>query len=312
MVKIDPSEITPEHLYMSRRRFIKGVGALVAGSVLLGACGSEETVPTAPPTAETGPVLTPTSSVLPPLSGSADELGADLTSYNAVVNYNNYYEFTTNKEAVAKQAQDLTTSPWAVTVGGLVNKPKTFDLDELLAFTQEERVYRLRCVEAWSMVIPWVGFPLAKLLDAVEPQGVGLAFAFRGFMWCAVNTFEQAKDAVANHAERRAGLVLDTFDLHATGVRPEELKSVDPARIFMMRLSDCEDVQPAVLSEACRVLPGEGAASLDDMLKAVCEAGYSGPVSMKIPSPKLLSLDPCDAAKVVMAVSEQYLPGARA
>jgi sulfoxide reductase catalytic subunit YedY len=170
MVKIDPSEITPEHLYMSRRRFIKGVGALVAGSVLLGACGSEETVPTAPPTAETGPVLTPTSSVLPPLSGSADELGAALTPYNAVVNYNNFYEFTTNKEAVAKQSQDLATSPWAVTVGGLVNKPKTFDLDDLLAFTQEERIYRLRCVEAWSMVIPWVGFPLAKLLDAVEPK----------------------------------------------------------------------------------------------------------------------------------------------
>jgi len=163
-----------------------------------------------------------------------------------------------------------------------------------------------------SRIAEEVSSVLGKLLDAVEPQGVGLAFAFRGFMWCAVNTFEQAKDAVANHAERRAGLVLDTFDLHATGVRPEELKSVDPARIFMMRLSDCEDVQPAVLSEACRVLPGEGAASLDDMLKAVCEAGYSGPVSMKIPSPKLLSLDPCDAAKVVMAVSEQYLPGARA
>ena len=174
MVKINPSEITPEHVYLSRRRFIKGMGALVAGSALLAACGTEQIVPTAAPTSVTGSIPTPTSiptsGVFPPLSGSADELGADLTSYNAVVNYNNFYEFTTNKEAVAKQAQDLTTSPWAVTVGGLVNKPKTFDLDELLAFTQEERIYRLRCVEAWSMVIPWVGFPLAKLLEAVEPK----------------------------------------------------------------------------------------------------------------------------------------------
>ena len=141
MVKINPSEITPEHVYLSRRRFIKGMGALVAGSALLAACGSQEIAPTAAPAAvpTTGagqiPTPAPTGAVFPPLSGSADELGADLTPYNAVVNYNNFYEFTTNKEAVAKQSQDFTTSPWAVTVGGPVNKPRTFDLDELLAFT---------------------------------------------------------------------------------------------------------------------------------------------------------------------------------
>jgi sulfoxide reductase catalytic subunit YedY len=174
MVKINPSEITPEHVYMSRRRFMKGVGALVAGSVLLAACGDQEAGPTAspavPPTAEPGPAMTPTSLAFPPLSGSTDELGSELTQFSAVANYNNFYEFTTNKEGVAKLAQDFRTSPWAVKVGGLVNKPKTFDLDDLLQFTQEERIYRLRCVEAWSMVIPWVGFPLAKILDVVEPM----------------------------------------------------------------------------------------------------------------------------------------------
>ena len=181
MVKINPSEITPEHVYMSRRRFMKGVGALVAGSVLLGACGDQDAgpaastdapptaPPTTPPTAKPGPTMTPTGLAVPPLSGSTDELGAELTPFNAVTNYTNFYEFTTNKEGVAKLAQDFTTSPWEVKVGGLVNKPKTFDLDDLYQFTQEERIYRLRCVEAWSMVIPWVGFPLAKLLDAVEP-----------------------------------------------------------------------------------------------------------------------------------------------
>ena len=107
---------------------------------------------------------------LPPLSATADELGADLTTYEAITNYCNFYEFTTRKEGVAELAQDFQTSPWTVQVGGLVHKPKTFDVDDLLKLTQEERVYRLRCVEAWSMVIPWVGFPIAKLLAEVEPM----------------------------------------------------------------------------------------------------------------------------------------------
>jgi sulfoxide reductase catalytic subunit YedY len=93
-----------------------------------------------------------------------------LTSLEAVTNYNNYYEFTTSKEKVARLAEGFRTSPWTVEVGGLVQKPKTFDLDDLFKFTQEERIYRLRCVEAWSMVIPWVGFPLARLLEEVEPM----------------------------------------------------------------------------------------------------------------------------------------------
>ncbi len=153
---------------------------------------------------------------------------------------------------------------------------------------------------------------LGRLLDAVEPHGVGLALAFRGFNWCAVNTLELAMCAVDSHNGRRAGLALDTFDLHATGVDPQQLKSIDPNRILMMRLSDCEDVHPAILSEACRALPGEGAADLDEMLQAVCDAGYDGDISMKIPSPKLIGLDPVEAAKVVMTVSDKYLPGARA
>ena len=174
MVKINPSEITPEQVYLSRRRFMKGVGALVASSFILAACGVQDPTasPTASPLASAVPegTASPVVAGFPPLSGSSDELGADLTSYEAITNYCNYYEFTTRKEDVARQAEGFKTSPWAVEVGGLVHKPKTFDLDDLLGFTQEERIYRLRCVEAWSMVIPWVGFPLAKLLDEVEPM----------------------------------------------------------------------------------------------------------------------------------------------
>jgi sulfoxide reductase catalytic subunit YedY len=171
MVKIDPSEITPEHVYMSRRRFIKSMGALVAGSLALAACGTGSQGAGAPPTVQpaSSPVAIPSVSGLPPLIGGSDERGAKLTPFEAVTNYNNYYEFTTRKEGVAKLSQGFKTSPWKVEVGGLVQKPKTFDIDDLLGFEQEERIYRLRCVEAWSMVIPWVGFPLAKLLKEVEP-----------------------------------------------------------------------------------------------------------------------------------------------
>jgi sulfoxide reductase catalytic subunit YedY len=107
--------------------------------------------------------------VFPPLSADGDELGAPLTSSEAVTNFNNYYEFTTRKDQVAQMAEGFQTSPWTLEVGGLVNKPRTFGLEDLLKFEQEERIYRLRCVEAWSMVIPWIGFPIAKLLKEVEP-----------------------------------------------------------------------------------------------------------------------------------------------
>jgi sulfoxide reductase catalytic subunit YedY len=103
-------------------------------------------------------------------NGQTDELGDPWTSFDAVTNYNNYYEFTPEKEAVAPLAKNFMTAPWTVAVGGLVSKPRTYGVEDLLArFTQEERIYRLRCVEGWSMVIPWQGFPLASLLREVEP-----------------------------------------------------------------------------------------------------------------------------------------------
>jgi sulfoxide reductase catalytic subunit YedY len=113
----------------------------------------------------------PGQSVVPPqVSATSDELGDVLTDYEDIVTYNNYYEFSTDKEAVSRLATDYPTSPWQVEVGGLVNNPGTFDVDDLKSmFDQEERIYRLRCVEAWSMVIPWMGFPMSKLLTTVEP-----------------------------------------------------------------------------------------------------------------------------------------------
>jgi sulfoxide reductase catalytic subunit YedY len=190
VIKINPSEITPEHITLSRRKFMVGIGALVTSSLVLSACGVQEPSPTptrvdssASPPAKPAEASTPASadpsaapsaspdiSETPQASVSTDELGDKLTSLEAITNYTNYYEFTTSKEGVTRLAQDFKTSPWTVEVGGLVHKPKTFDLDDLQPFAQEERIYRMRCVEAWSMVIPWVGFPLAELLKEVEPM----------------------------------------------------------------------------------------------------------------------------------------------
>ncbi len=162
MIPIRSSEITPESVYRSRRKFMKGVAAVALSSVALAACGGPTPAPTP---------ASPQETPMPPTANATtDELGDALTPYEAITNYNNFYEFSQDKEAVARAARNFQTSPWTVTVGGLVNKPKTFDVAELeRKFGLEERIYRLRCVEAWSMVIPWLGFPLAKLLKEVEP-----------------------------------------------------------------------------------------------------------------------------------------------
>ena len=146
MKKIKPSEITPEHLYLSRRQFITGVGALAASTLFLNACAAPQASPV------------------------GEEPADKPTPLDSVLNYNNYYEFTTSNDGIADLSRNLKITPWTVAVGGLVNKPQTFAIEDLLKkFPSEEHIYRLRCVEAWSMVIPWLGFPLANLLKEVAP-----------------------------------------------------------------------------------------------------------------------------------------------
>ena len=154
-VPVKSSEITPYSLYLSRRDFIKAAG-IATGSALLASCAPNAT-PTVPAAAED-------------LPQKKDELGDPANTYEEITNYNNFYEFTTDKQGVAPMSEDFHPSPWTVEVYGLVSKPKTSGIEDILSkFTQEERIYRLRCVEAWSMVIPWNGFPLASLLKEVEP-----------------------------------------------------------------------------------------------------------------------------------------------
>ncbi|PKO00462.1 MAG: protein-methionine-sulfoxide reductase catalytic subunit MsrP [Chloroflexi bacterium HGW-Chloroflexi-4] len=157
-LKIDRSEITPKSLYLSRRDFMRSA-ALTAGAAALAACAPRATESNAGSSAPVDPVNTYT-----------DELGNPANTFQQITNYNNYYEFTTNPQGVARLAADFQTSPWEVKVYGLVNKPKTYSVEELnQLFKPEERIYRMRCVEGWSLVIPWLGFPLSRLLEAVEP-----------------------------------------------------------------------------------------------------------------------------------------------
>jgi sulfoxide reductase catalytic subunit YedY len=153
------SEITPYSLYLSRRDFLKAAG-IAAGSALLAACAPKAVA------TQAGPIKNPST-----LSGkTTDELGDPLNSFEDITHYNNYYEFSVDKLEVAPLSTGFHAHPWTVEVSGLVNNPKTYAIEELVnKFPHEERIYRLRCVEAWSMVIPWYGFTFSSLLKEVEP-----------------------------------------------------------------------------------------------------------------------------------------------
>lgn len=168
-IEIPSSEITPRQWYLSRRHFMTGA-AITTTAGLLAACRSGQPVNTSGRAADSQAADSAATAGVTPTAGlMVDELGDPVNAYKDITTYNNYYEFNTTKDGPAKLAKDFPTSPWEVKVGGLVKTPKTYGLEELLAFDQEERIYRLRCVEAWSMVIPWNGFPLAKILNEVEP-----------------------------------------------------------------------------------------------------------------------------------------------
>ena len=151
------SEITPQDVYLSRRTFLAGaLGAIPALAAL------------------------PAMGATMPLDHPPGPFGTDEkpTSYENVTSYNNFYEFGAGKADPSRNSGSFRPSPWTIEVDGLVAKARSFDFDDLLGFPLEERIYRMRCVEAWSMVIPWVGFPLSALLDRVEPLGSAKYVAF--------------------------------------------------------------------------------------------------------------------------------------
>ena len=143
------SDVTPKHVWLNRRKLLQGAGAGAIAGSLAGQLGA-------------APIAHVKSE-----RWSVDE---ELNSLEDITTYNNFYEFGTGKGDPAKHAHNLTTSPWTIKVDGLVGKPGEYSFDEIVSgMTMEERIYRFRCVEAWSMVIPWVGFQLSDLLEKFEP-----------------------------------------------------------------------------------------------------------------------------------------------
>src|ERR1700758_5511800 len=155
------SEITRKHLCLNRRTFLAGLP--VAGAALVG-----------------GKALA--DNKLNGITKSAFSTTEKVTPYNDVTHYNNYYEFGTRKEQPALLAQKLNTSPWTVKVEGAVNKPQVFDIDAIVKLAPlEERIYRHRCVEAWSIVVPWVGYSFGAIAKLVEPTEQAKYVAFESF-----------------------------------------------------------------------------------------------------------------------------------
>jgi sulfoxide reductase catalytic subunit YedY len=175
------SEITPLELYTQRRAFLKQAAAFTAtaagfgGGLVALVGGGRAPKPPAPTATSALPIGS--GSVAP--VESAFQLADKRTPFEDVTTYNNFYEFGLAKSDPAERAQAFKTRPWTVQIEGEVNKPQTFDIDALLKlFPLEERVYRMRCVETWSMVVPWLGFPLASLIKRVEPTSRAKYVAF--------------------------------------------------------------------------------------------------------------------------------------
>ena len=146
------TEITPESIYKQRRQFIQAGIAFTAGAML--------------------PEISAANMRLAAAVNSRYNTSETQTRYKDVTTYNNYYEFGTEKSDPAENSTHLRTRPWTVSIEGEIKRPKIWDIDALIkAFPLEERIYRMRCVEGWSMVIPWVGFPLASLIRQAEPTG---------------------------------------------------------------------------------------------------------------------------------------------
>lgn len=177
--KIPDDEITPPGVYANRRRFMR------TGIVAATAVGTASLYRAFNPIKRIDTSNLKPLDILPAASPDTEllergwKVDEEMTAEVSILSYNNFYEFTTKKQAVAAAAADFKTDGWKIIVDGLVDKPRTFTVDDLHALSvPQERVYRMRCVEAWSMVIPWAGIPLAHLLDAVQPMAEARYVAF--------------------------------------------------------------------------------------------------------------------------------------
>jgi methionine sulfoxide reductase catalytic subunit len=167
------SEVTPQRLYMNRRKFLAGAAAAAGAAALVAGPVSNWLEPRSVAAAGTK---------LGPLAKSPFSIDEKPTPYDAVTHYNNYYEFGTDKDEPAQYSTKFQTSPWSVSVDGEVNKPRTFDIEEIRKLAPlEERIYRHRCVEAWSIVVPWAGYSFSVLAKLVDPKPTAKFVAFQSY-----------------------------------------------------------------------------------------------------------------------------------
>jgi sulfoxide reductase catalytic subunit YedY len=165
------NEITPESVYVRRRELIKN-GARILGTAVAVGAGLSWLVRAAPAPDAPEPPPLPAAAETPVAASTYPVPDEPQTPFQAATTYNNFYEFGLDKDEPARNAHTLVTRPWTIDVTGEVSQPRTIDIDDLLQwFPLEERIYRMRCVEAWSMVIPWLGFPLGDLIKRLEPSG---------------------------------------------------------------------------------------------------------------------------------------------
>ena len=213
--EIPSSAITPKDQYLNRRRFLRGAatGLAAAGALAVGARRVAE-------------VLSPATSVfagekLQTVPSPLTTTGEQLTSYQDVTTFNNYYEFGVQKDQPAQNAGGLPTRPWSINIDGLVKQPRTFDIETLLKMRSlEDRVYRHRCVEAWSMVIPWVGYSLSEFIKQCEPLSNARYVQFLSYYesrvdkWASETTIQWPYTEGLRMDEAMNPLALLTFGLY--------------------------------------------------------------------------------------------------
>jgi len=209
------SEVTSKRLYLNRRRFLTGLP--VAGAALLAGRAAAGTK-------------------LEGLTKGPFSTTEKVTPYNDVTHYNNYYEFGTGKEQPAELAQKLKTSPWTVKVEGAVSKPQVFDIDTIMKMAPlEERIYRHRCVEAWSIVVPWVGFPLNVLIKKVEPTEKAKFVAFQTVLDSGVMLSERAAGIPLPYVEGlRMDEAMHPLAILCVGMYGEALPKQDGAPVRLV------------------------------------------------------------------------------
>ena len=209
------SDITPKDVWLNRRNLVFGAGGMAIAGVLPGSAGAAR---------------------IPNVGKSAFSTSEEPNAIKDITSYNNFYEFGTGKGDPEKNAHKLTTSPWSVKVDGMVGRPGTYSLDDLVkGAPMEERIYRLRCVEAWSMVVPWVGFSLSHFLSRVQPEP--------GAKYVAFETLVRPSEMVGQKSRLldwpyREGLRIDEamhpLTILATGLYGEELPNQNGAPIRLV------------------------------------------------------------------------------